>query len=95
MKDESEKLSQLLHEWKAEPIRAEDVRREVWRRIEKLEPSPWKTWLAFLDGLVARPLVATSALAVAVAAGMLIGTVASSAAQTESYLQSVTAFHQE
>jgi hypothetical protein len=95
MKDASEKLSQILHEWTPEPVNTDEVRREVWRRIEKLKPSTWKTWLAFLDGIVARPVVATGALAVAVAAGMMIGTMASSAAQTESYLQSVTAFHQE
>lgn len=94
MKNESEKLSELLREWRPAPIAPEAVRREVWRRIEKVEPSGWKTWITLLDAMVSRPAFATGALAVAVAAGLMIGTMASASAQTESFLRSVSAFQQ-
>ena len=94
MKEKPDKLKDLLLEWQPESPPIEDVRREVWKRIERLEPSPWKKWMDFFDALVGRPAVVTGILAVAMTVGVMVGTMASVSAQTESYLQSVSAFHQ-
>lgn len=94
MKEKSDKFKNLLLEWQPESPPIEEIGREVWRRIERLEPSPWKKWVDFFDVLVGRPAVATGILAVAMTVGVMVGTIASELAQTDSYLQSVSAFHQ-
>lgn len=94
MQNQPDKLNALLREWQPEPLSTDEVRREVWNRIERLEPSPWASWMALLEGIVWRPLVATSVLAIAMMAGVMLGNAASTSAQTESYFQSVSVFHQ-
>lgn len=94
MKEKPDELTSLLREWQPESPPLADVRREVWKRIERLDPSPWKKWMDFFETLVRQPAVATGIITVAVTAGVMLGTMASASAQTDSYLQSLSAFHQ-
>ncbi len=95
MRKQPDHLTQLLREWNPEPVRVEDVRRHVWRCIEKQKPSPWGAWMVFLETLgdiISRPAVAIGVLAIALTMGLTIGNLASASAQTESYLNSVSPF---
>jgi len=94
MHDQPDKLSALLREWQPEPPPSENVRREVWTRIKNRRIHPIASCAAWLDQIFGKPLVATGVLAIAVTVGVMIGTQASSSAQTASYLQSVSAILQ-
>ncbi len=94
MKDEPDSLDQILNGWEAAPTPVDEICRGVWRRIERLESRSKAMPTGYLDRLAMRPAFASCVLMLAIIAGGLIGSMASSSAHTESYLQSLSPFLQ-
>lgn len=91
MKDD---LNLLLRSWQPEVAEPPNFRRNVWQGIERLSSGQEETWLAGLFGLLARPRIALSAIALAVAIGSIVGLEISSENQTSAYLRSVNPYAQ-
>lgn len=87
-------LSLLLREWQTSPEPGSGFNRAVWSRIEAAErlrqngPLSIFSWV----GLLARPRIATAAVAVALFGGFLIGGLQARGSQEERYLLSLKPF---
>lgn len=85
-------LNNVMRTWSPRTPEALDIRAGVWQRIERSEPSGWRSGMESLLALLTRPALATGLVALAIVAGVAVGTVTSEAAQTRAYLASVTAY---
>jgi len=85
-------LNDLLQEWQPNAPPPESVRREVWHRIEQSQLVGWQTWFAPLPYLLTRPTFVAGIMALALTLGIVLGFIASSQAQTDAYLHSVSFF---
>jgi hypothetical protein len=87
-------LSTLLQGWQPDLESGSGFNRGVWSRIEVAE-SRWQGGLSSLFswvGLLARPRIATAAVAVALFGGVLIGGLQARSDQEERYLLSLKPF---
>ncbi|HMO04151.1 MAG TPA: hypothetical protein PKC67_01730 [Kiritimatiellia bacterium] len=85
-------LNNVLGTWTPRTPAASDIRAGVWQRIERSEPSGWRSNMELLLALLTRPALASGLVALAIMAGVAVGTVTSEAAQTRAYLASVAAY---
>jgi len=92
MKDD---LNTLLKTWSPNQQSAADIRAGVWQRIERIEPAGWKTSLQAMVAYFMRPALATGLVAVAILAAITVGSIVSETAQTQAYLNSLTAFRMQ
>lgn len=90
--DSNEKLSKLLKEWQPRLIGTEEIRAQVWHRIEHEEAGELAPWMEWLASWFERPAIAAGVVAVALGFGIAFGATASTHAQTEAYLRSMVAF---
>lgn len=90
--DQPDNLSDLLKQWQPEPLSAGRIRAGVWNRIEQAAENPMTRVLARLASLFERAAITAGVLAVALIAGITVGSATASQVQTESYLQSLVAF---
>jgi hypothetical protein len=99
-KEDDEKLSKLLREWKVEISLPPRFQEQVWRRVERADVhSDVNLWMAFtrwVEGTFARPALAVSYVAVLLFVGLTTGYLQAQdkSAQAESqwrtaYVQSV------
>lgn len=84
-------LSLLLREWQASPAAGPGFTRNVWSRIEGRRQDGLYSIFSWLC-LLARPRIATTAIAVALFGGVLIGGVQARGSQEERYLLSLKPF---
>lgn len=87
-------LSSLLQGWKPDLEPGSGFNRGVWSRIEAAESRRQKRTLSVFSwvGLLARPRIATAAVAVALFGGVLIGGLQARSSQEERYLLSLKPF---
>lgn len=87
-------LSSLLQGWQPDLEPGSGFNRGVWSRIEAAESRRQNGTLAVFSwvGLLARPRIATAAVAVALFGGVLIGGLQARNSQEERYLLSLKPF---
>ncbi len=89
----NEKLKNLLHEWQPRAVNSDELRAAVWKQIAREEPSGCSRYLLSAMEWFERPAVAFSLIAVAMVAGGYLGSAAAGQAQTQSYLATLSAYH--
>lgn len=94
MKRSDNDLSSLLGEWQPAPEPGSGFNRGVWAAIEAAESRRQNGPLSIFSwvGLLARPRIATAALAVALFGGVLVGALQERSSQEERYLLSLKPF---
>lgn len=90
-------LSSLLQGWQPDPEISSRFNRAVWSRIEAAEvsrPNSLNSLHSFFSwvGLMARPRIATAAVAIALFGGVLIGGLQARSSQEGRYLLSLKPF---
>lgn len=90
--DQSDNLSDLLKQWQPEPLSPAQIRAGVWSRIENKRENPLAEVFVRITSWFERPLIAGGLVALALVAGIALGSTTSAEAQTQAYLQSVVAF---
>jgi hypothetical protein len=88
----NEDLNKLLNTWTPGTCTGADIRAGVWQRIERIAPTLGQVVINYLFAQLMRPALVTGLVAVAILAGVTIGSIASESAQTRAYLNSVTAY---
>lgn len=85
-------LSKVLKAWNPGAASPDAVRGGVWQRIERQQARPWNQFIDNLLSLLSRPAWACTVVALALLAGVTLGSVVSENSQAEAYLVSVTPF---
>lgn len=88
----NDNVNNLMKTWTPKEITALDIRAGVWQRIERAEPSGWPVAMESLFALLNRPALATGLVAVAIMAGIVAGSITSETAQTQAYLNAMSAY---
>jgi len=88
----NDNVNNLMKTWTPKVVTALDIRAGVWQRIERAEPTGWRVAMESLFALLNRPALATGLVAVAIMAGIAMGTITSETAQTQVYLNTMAAY---
>ncbi len=88
----NDNLNNLMKTWTPKEFTALDIRAGVWQRIERAEPARWRIAMESLFAMLTKPALATGMVAFAIMAGIAVGTITSETAQTQAYLNSLSAY---